>query len=173
MSSHRLAAGGCEVARLPAAEAERKLQPPGITRARQPSIAMPNRPRMRKPLPLIAIAALLAACGSGTVDVPAGPDLTGTWEGSTTTPVVGFHVQVTDKGGSLSGTGRVMGVVDSANVTLDGKKTFRTVNFTLAAPGFVTVAYKGSVNADADSIVGTVSGSGYTGQSLILRHQTK
>jgi hypothetical protein len=125
---------------------------------------------MRRSLPLLAFAALLAACGSGAVDVPAGPDVSGIWTGATTSPVVAFEVSMEDAGGDLSGTGRVMGVVDSADVALDGAKTFRTVEFTLTAEGFEDVAYKGTVNADADSIVGTVTGSGYSGQSLVLRH---
>ena len=123
---------------------------------------------MRRLVP-VATALLLAACGSGAVDVPAGPDVSGSWTGATTSPVVTYRLKVTDDGGSLGGTGKAVGAADSATVALDGRKTFRTVDFTLKSTGFVDLAYHGTTNADADSIVGTVTGSGYSGQSLVLR----
>ena len=125
---------------------------------------------MRPAALALAFAALLAACSNGTVDVPAGPDLDGTWTGSTTTPVVAYRLKVTDDGGSLSGTGDAKGARDSVGVQLDGEKSFRTVDFALKSTGFVDLTFHGTTNANADSIVGTVTGSGYSGQALVLRH---
>ncbi|HET6765711.1 MAG TPA: hypothetical protein VFH27_18655 [Longimicrobiaceae bacterium] len=124
---------------------------------------------MRPAVPVLALAALLAACGNGTVDVPAGPDLDGTWVGATTTPVVTYRLKVQDDGGSLSGTGGAKGARDSVGVELDGEKSFRTVDFALKSTGFVDLTFHGTTNATADSIVGTVTGSGYSGQALVLR----
>jgi hypothetical protein len=101
--------------------------------------------------------------------VPAGPDLDGVWTGSTTTPVVAYRLTVTDDGGRLSGTGDAKGARDSVGVTIDGEKSFRTVDFALKSSGFVDLTFHGTTNANADSIVGTVTGSGYSGQALVLK----
>ena len=134
---------------------------------------------MRSPIrPLLAAAALaslLAACNGGATEVPAGPDTTGAWSGSTGSgsPSLAFAFTLTDKGGDLSGSGKVKGPAaaptDSTAVTVTGKKTFRTVTMTFGAPGFVPLTFNGTLSPQADSAVGNISGSGISGTALTLR----
>jgi hypothetical protein len=131
---------------------------------------------MRPLAPAAALLVLLAACSGGGTDVPAGPDTTGTWTGSTglSAPSLAFSFGLTDKGGSLSGTGMVKGPAttptDSAAVAVSGEKRFRTVTLTFASPGFLDLTFNGTLDAQADSAVGTLTGSGITGTALVLHH---
>jgi hypothetical protein len=131
---------------------------------------------MRPLAPVSALILLLAACGGGGTDVPAGPDTTGTWTGNTgaAAPSLAFAFTLQDKSGSLSGTGKVKGPAttptDSASVTVTGEKRFRTVTLTFAAPSFLDLTFNGILSAQADSATGTLTGSGVAGTSIVLHH---
>jgi hypothetical protein len=130
---------------------------------------------LRPFVPAAALLAVLSACGGGATDVPAGPDTTGTWSGSTggAAPSLAFAFDLTDKGGTLSGSGRVKGPAatptDSAAVTVTGDKSYRTLTLTFASPGFVSLTFEGTLSPQADSAVGSLTGSGITGTALTLR----
>ena len=129
---------------------------------------------------LVPFLLALAACGGDAVSPPP-EDLVGRWNGSTSLGgaapgTFDFALTFTQDGGDVGGTGRVRFVDedsrDSADVSLDGRFRDPELVFTLARDGFAPLGFNGRIfrtaEAGADSVVGTLSGSGFAGQRLRL-----
>jgi hypothetical protein len=150
---------------------------------------------MRPQLKFAAVLALLAACGEGPLE-PGAFTLEGTWLGQ------GFPYELSlaleqDGDNDVTGTGeiRFLGqlletdtisldplnidtllidtvVVDQVAVQPSGRWDYPDFVLTLRAEGFADAEYEGRYGTSPDSIAGTLSGSGFPGQSIQIVRQS-
>ena len=117
-----------------------------------------------KRLAILAVVAVLAACGSDS----SGPSdtFTGTWNGIVITdPTDTLHFQMISgqSGSSLNGNGHVSAGSDVGAFTFTGTSTPPTIALTIVT-GIDTLTYTGAY-VTKDSVAGFVSESG---QSFVL-----
>lgn len=130
-------------------------------------------------LPLLLVLAA-PACGDDPVSTPPA-DLEGTWTGSTQlaegSGTYSFDLRFTQDGREIGGEGQIRVVVrdtarDSAQVSVAGRYRNPELAFTLLREGFAPLDFTGRIfrgeTEDADSVAGTLSGSGFAGQRLTL-----
>ncbi len=118
----------------------------------------------------LAAAALLAVSGCVEDSTgPQGPDLSGTWAG--TTAVAGtplrFQLVLQDEGDRLSGTGEVQAPDDTLDVTVAGTNDHPDVSLRLSAEAYADAVFEGALAGD--SIPGRMTGSGFGSQSMVLK----
>jgi len=149
---------------------------------------------MRPQLKFAAVLTLLAACGEGPLD-PGPFTLEGTWLGR------GFPYELSlaldqDGDNNVTGTGEIRRieelletdtlsldpltidtllidtvVVDHVAVTPSGRWDYPDFTLTLRAGDFDDAEYAGRYGTSPDSISGSLTGSGFSGQSIrIIRH---
>jgi len=122
---------------------------------------------MRRMSLVLALVLVLVGCSD-----PSGvgmPDLTGRWSGSTETGDVPATLQITvlERDGQLTGAGVIFVVQAVHSLTLEGVHAYPNVSFKNAASGFADFNYSGRFDGNA-TIVGTLRGSGFGGQTVIL-----
>jgi hypothetical protein len=123
-------------------------------------------------LPVGLLTMLLLGCGDSSGPEP--PDLSGAWRGGLlhvsgdTTGV--FVLSLSDLNEIVSGTGFFTNGVDTLPLTFSGSHRHPNLVFTMTSPGFVSVGYASEVAAPTEAR-GVLNGSGFAGDSLILRKQ--
>lgn len=136
---------------------------------------------MRKAVLLRLLLVLTApACGDPVSTPPT--DLEGVWTGSTRLAAGSgtyfFDLRFTQDGREVGGEGRIRVAVDgtardSVAVSVAGRYRNPELTFTLSREGFAPLDFNGRIfraeTEDADSLVGTLTGSGFTTQRLTLR----
>jgi hypothetical protein len=127
----------------------------------------PRAARLRRAVVLLAVALLpLAACGDDTG--PGADDISGSWTGtiSSTAGSAQLAFAATQTGEQVTGTGTLSGGGESLALTLSGTVVESDVSLTFQSPGFEPVSFEGVL--DEDTMTGTLSGSGFTGEELTL-----
>lgn len=119
---------------------------------------------MRRIVALLAFA-LVAACTTKTISGSAERTLDGTWSGTYSGTT--FILNVTSGGdGLLMGSGSVRASAETRPVAVMGTFVDPRVSFNMSTPGLDSLTFDGTRNGDA--LVGTLNGSGYSGESLTL-----
>lgn len=142
--------------------------------------AQPPEPMRTTALVPLLLVLAAAACGGDPVSSPPA-DLERRWTGSTEIATGGsdyeFDLRFTQEGREVGGDGRIRVVVggavrDSADVSLEGRYRDPELVFTMAREGFAPLQFSGRIfraeTQAADSLVGTLTGSGFQSQRLKL-----
>lgn len=121
---------------------------------------------------MIVVACLsLTACKSSTS--PAGP-LQGNWTGSIPNQFT-IDASLRDQGGSVSGTGDISGpaIVGGGPYFLNiaGGENGSTYRLTLSSQGFTQSVTATGILFSKDTVTASLSGSGFSGDSLNLVRQ--
>jgi hypothetical protein len=116
---------------------------------------------------LLTLLLVAAAACSGSTDVKI-PKVSGGWSGiiAGTTNSANLTL-VEDAAGSITGSGNLVSSVTSVALTVTGTHADPSISMILASTGFSSVNYQGKV-ISATLIRGTLQGSGFVGDSLIL-----
>ena len=115
---------------------------------------------------VLALCILLAGCD---VLGPGDKELDGRWSGHIESDGSTIAVSVDiDENSEREILGS--GSIGSHSVMVDGSRTGDRVALTLSAPTFNDMSYIATLDGD-DELTGTVSGSGFSGETLILRRR--
>jgi len=139
----------------------------------EPSSVGADLTRMRGITILLASCVVMASCGGGdsATEPTSDPTVNGSWVG----PVSGLGSSVTlllseAADGSVTGEGTITNDAgESTPVTVVGSHAFPRVALLLVGFGSEVIVYNGTVAEG--SITGTMSGSGFTDQALVLDRQ--
>ncbi len=126
--------------------------------------------RIARPVLVAAAMALAAGCGKSAT-APQVRDITGSYSGTTTTGYT-FNFTMVDSAQILHGTGSVLaGTTTITSLTVVGSHDhpYFHVSFTFAGT-FVPVSFDGN-DSTTTSLVGVLTGSGFTGEQLIEHKQ--
>jgi hypothetical protein len=112
----------------------------------------------------LLLATALLACG----DAP--PTVTGSWSGTISRPLfpVQVSLQLAEDKGTVTGSGSFASALDRIAVTVRGTHTERQVALTLSSTGYYDISYAAQLAADGLTLDGTLSGSGFLGERLVL-----
>lgn len=111
----------------------------------------------------------IAAGCSGSPSIPPVLLVTGQWTGAVTQPSdLAFFLTLRQTGERVEGTGEVRSASDTVAVTVSGTNRRSAVNLTLRSNGFADLGFTDGRLA-GDSISGALNGSGFSGQTLVLR----
>lgn len=115
----------------------------------------------------IALLAVLAACGGKSATGPQTRNLTGSWAGTSSNGFT-FTFTIVDSAQGLHGTGHALiGTAVDTPITIVGSHIhpYFHISFTFAG-NFQPVSFDGNDSTET-SLVGVLTGSGFTGQSLV------
>jgi hypothetical protein len=127
--------------------------------------------RVRTKAISVAICLATISCGGG----PTGPDstqpdptVTGFWQGQLSGPYSTASLELSEAAsGEVSGDGTITTTAgDSTDVTVVGSHAFPRIALLLVGLGSEVVVFNGAVSEN--SITGTLNGSGFTDEQLIL-----
>jgi hypothetical protein len=130
---------------------------------------------------ILAVAALvaLAAC-KDALDIGSF-SVTGAWRGTTYVKVGAtdsiaytFRLDLEQDQENVSGDGVVSAGTDSVSTSVDGTWAFPSVTLRLSAPDYADIQFNSAFarQVSRDSLVGPLTGSGFTGTNLTLVRQT-
>jgi hypothetical protein len=141
---------------------------------------------MRSQLKFAAAFVLLAACGEGPLE-PGPYTLEGTWLGRAYPYELSLALEQNGDN-DVTGTGEIRFleqdtisldpldidtvVADQVAVTPSGRWDYPDFVLSLRAEGFADAAYAGRYGTSPDSVAGTLSGSGFGGQSIAIIRQS-
>ena len=139
---------------------------------------MQNR-AIRAALALLALASPLAAC-EDPLDL-GNRSMEGRWEGTTRVEVdpvtddsvdFRFVLELDQTERDISGTGTIEADGETVEVTVDGRWEYPAIELVFSAPEYATLFFDGAfAEARADSVGGTLSGSGLDGARLSIFRQ--
>ena len=143
--------------------------------------ARPSQTSAMKKSTIAAAAGLalaLAACKGG-LDV-GNFGITGAWRGTTYVPVgtdsvaYTFRLDLEQNEESVTGSGVISAPADSVETSVRGTWNFPSVTLRLSAPDYADIIFRGAFarQVSRDSLVGPLTGSGFTGRTLTLVRQT-
>lgn len=96
------------------------------------------------------------------VPLPRPPNVSGEWDGTIVSASLSVTLEETD--GIIEGNGTF---VDRSYFILDGKNRYPEIVFTMKVSGYIPFVFTGTF-VDSGKISGSVSGSGFNGNQLIL-----
>lgn len=120
---------------------------------------------MKRILLVTFLGLTLAACGDD--GGPEIPEFDGRWQGAMGSVVVTVTASENDDG-VLNGSGTMSVGTESIAFSFDGIHAHPDVSFTGTASGFEDFNFSGEFTDD-DTIHGSLSGSGFSGEALVLR----
>lgn len=132
------------------------------------------RPRILLTVLVAAAAAFAAACDDEAAGT-GGPEVDGTWRGRAVLSgdTFTFQLALDESADEVSGTGTVTAEDGTLELEVEGEAPFPTYDLTLTSPGYtpleLTGTYGRGATAAADSLNGTLNGSGFAGTRLVLR----
>jgi hypothetical protein len=136
----------------------------------------PATPRIPLLALTAALAAFAAACGDETV-ATGGPDVDGAWQGSAVlgADTFDFQLELDESDDDVEGTGRVEGDAETVDLAVEGEAVFPAFDLALTSPGYTPLRLAGTYQRGAvaanDSLVGSLTGSGFAGTRLVLRRR--
>jgi hypothetical protein len=89
------------------------------------------------------------------------PQFTGEWND----PGLPMNVTISETDGQISGSGSLFNVFA---LTVKGQNQYPTITFTIGTPGYQSAVFTGTL-VTKDSIVGTISGSGFASNTSRLK----
>ena len=118
---------------------------------------------MRRFLTALLLVSIAASCD--TFDPLTDNAVTGTWRGESSGQT--FLVVMQQSGATVAGTGTITSTAGARNLSVSG--TFTQPNFsgTLTPDGAPAITLVGTV--EGRSLVGTLTGGGFSGEGLALR----
>jgi hypothetical protein len=117
---------------------------------------------------VLLLPALLLATGCRDGAGPETPSMTGSWSTVTIRRIV--SLKTTESDGQVSGTGSISTLSATIPISVAGTHAHPSVVLTARSPGYNDFVFSGRF-AGADSIVGTLNGSGFHDDSLALRRE--
>ena len=126
---------------------------------------------------IAALAFTLAAC-KGPLDIGSF-SVTGQWRGTTFVPVgtdsvaYTFALDLNQDQSSVTGSGVISTSLDSVETSIDGLWAYPRVTLRLSAPEYSDIRFDGAFarQVSRDSLVGPLTGSGFSGRQLTLVRQ--
>jgi hypothetical protein len=124
---------------------------------------------IRRRVTAILLSASLFACGDST----APRTVTGSWTGTTIASASLFQIdgELLDTGGTITGTGSVIGAGIDCPPNITGTRSGSTVDLTFSCIGYMPFVFSASLSKDGRTLTGNLSGSGFDGTSLSLSKQ--
>lgn len=89
------------------------------------------------------------------------PSFTGEWSD----PSLPLNISVTETDGEIFGYGMLF---NAYSLTVRGKNNYPTMTFEIGTPGYKPALFVGTA-VTLDSIVGTITGSGFTEDAAVLK----
>ena len=127
-----------------------------------------------------ALSALAAAACKDALDVGSF-SVTGAWRGTTYVKVGAtdsiaytFRLDLEQDRADVSGSGVISAGADSVQTSVDGTWEFPSVTLRLSSPEYADIRFDSEFAREVsrDSLVGPLTGSGFTGRTLTLVRQT-
>jgi hypothetical protein len=115
---------------------------------------------------LLLLPTLLLSTGCRDGAGPETPTMTGAWSTLTVRRIV--TLRTTESDGQVSGTGSISTVSATIPISVKGTHAHPSIVLTAQSPGYNDFIFSGRF-ASADSIVGTLNGSGFQDDSISLR----
>ncbi len=116
---------------------------------------------------LLPAMVFATACGDSGSE-PRTPSMTGTWVGDLQGAAV--TVTLTERDQQVNGAGNIAFGTDRVAITAGGTHVHPAVSLTIKSSGFQDINYQGTFTND-NTVSGSLSGSGFTGDNLIIRRQ--
>ena len=127
---------------------------------------------------LAGAALALAAC-KGSLDIGSF-GVSGTWRGVTWVPISStdsvaytFRLELKQDHASVTGSGVISAPADSVKTTVRGTWAYPNVTLRLSSPDYAGIEFNGAFarQVSRDSLVGPLTGSGFTNRRLTLVRQ--
>jgi hypothetical protein len=126
---------------------------------------------------LAGLALALAAC-KDALDI-GNFGVTGAWRGTTYVPVgtdsvaYTFRLDLKQDQAAVTGGGVISAAADSVETSVRGTWAYPAVTLLLSAPDYADIRFDGAFarQVSRDSLVGPLTGSGFTGRTLTLVRQ--
>ena len=127
--------------------------------------------RSMKPTLFLLLAASLVACGGSETQAPPPPPPTvsGTWTGIAGPSFQQLTITLVDNSGAVTGNGTIANTPTGTRA-LTGSGTFvnKELVMTLTSGTVATISIRANMSGN-DTLIGTVSGSGFNNDTLILK----
>lgn len=131
------------------------------------------RPRISH-LALVALLAAFAAACDEDASGTGGPEVDGVWQGKADLAgdTFTFALELAETDDDVEGSGSVAAESGTLDLAVEGEAPFPAFGLTLTSPGYtplrLTGTYKRGSTTAADSLDGTLNGSGFPGTRLVL-----